>query len=130
MTENDVLRQKFARLGYGKIAPFVRAINSCLSEETWGRMLKRNKSIDLKTLLIATAELNFSSAELRSVLLMRGEKIIAELISPTTVGPTEQKLLDKYRGLGGDQVKTKLLFDLLDQMQPQPCERCGGKKGT
>jgi len=128
MTETDVLRQRFYKLGYSKVAPFVRDINSCLSEETWNKMLKRNGPIDLKTLLIATAELDFSTAELRSMLIMRGEKIIAELISPANIGPAEQKLLDKYRGLGGDPAKIKLVFDLLDNIQP--CEKCGGTKNT
>lgn len=114
MNENDLLRAKFRALGFTKIAPFIKSVNSCLSAETWGRMINRNEHIDTITLLKMSAELRFSSAELRSILLLRGEKIIADMISDVYVNLDEGYVLKLYRKLENDPEKTKLVKDLLE----------------
>lgn len=114
MTENDVLRMKFESLGYKHIAPFIKAVSSELSAETWGRLLHRNGKIDTRTLMIAAAELRFSTAELRSMLWMRNEKILADLITEAHVTTEEALLLAKYRKIANDAQKKKLVLDLLE----------------
>lgn len=112
MNENKILREKARVLGYKKVAPFARDINSCLSEETWARMLKRDEKVDLRTLLIMTAELGLSTAVLRSLLLVRGEKIIADLVSPITTA--DQQFLEKFKKLRNNTRRVKVVMDLLD----------------
>lgn len=126
MTENDLLRQKFKALRIPKIAKFIRAINSQFSAVTWAKVLKRNEPVDLRTLLIMTQELGFSEAELRSVLIAREEKIIAEMVSPIHFSPTEQMVINKFRKFSSDPIKTKLIMDLLDHLE-RPPENFGGK---
>ena len=111
--ENSILRQRFKQLGFKKIAPFIKEVNSCLTAETWGRMLNRDERVDTRTLMIMTAELSLSTAQLRSMLLVRKEIIISGLLSDANIGHAEQHLLNEYRKLEGDQDKIKLILDMI-----------------
>lgn len=128
MTANDILRENYIRLGFKSISAFIKSINSCLSLQTWTRMLNKNGNIDLRTLLISSAELKIPSAQLKFMLELRGEKIIAGLITPSEIGIAEQNLLEKYWRLAGDPAKRQLIHDMLDHLQP--CDRCGKTKPT
>lgn len=116
MNEQAFLNAKFKSLGHDKISDFVRATKSELTQETWGAVLNRGNKPELKTLLKMAADLNFTSEELKSILLARGEKQIASWIAPTSLSSSEQKLIEKYRALKGDPKKTKLITDLLDSL--------------
>jgi len=120
MTENDLIRTKFKALRIPSIAKFVRCTNSQLSAQTWGKCLNKDEHIDLKTLLIMSQELGFSSAELRTVLHIREEKIIADMVSPDNLSPTERLVVEKFRRFSDDTVKTKLILDLLDHLEKPP----------
>lgn len=122
MNENELLRQRYNNAGYASIAQLVRAINSSLSEQTWGRMLNKNEHIDTLTLLVMSAELGISTTVLRSLLLLRGEKLIADLLSPVYISVVETEFLIKFRAFNADPVKSKLIMDLMDHMQ-KPKER-------
>lgn len=110
-------------MGFKSISAFIKSINSCLSLQTWTRILNTDRNIDLKTLLISSTELQISSAQLRSMLWARGEKIIAGIIVPYEIGIEEQKLLEKYWRLAGDPAKKQLIYDMLDYLQLCECKK-------
>jgi hypothetical protein len=112
--ERKLITSKFKALGHDKISDFVRDVKSELTQETWGAVLNRGSKPELKTLLKMAADLNFTTAELNSILLARGEKQIAAWISPTSLTAEEQKIIEKFRAMNGDIKKTRLIADLLD----------------
>ena len=120
MTENELLRTKFKALRIPSLAKFVRCINSQLTAQTWGKCLNKDEHIELKTLLIMSQELGFSSAELRSVLYIREEKIIADMLTHDNLTPMERLVVEKFRRFSGEPVKTKLIMDLLDNLEKPP----------
>jgi hypothetical protein len=92
-------------------------VKSELTQETWGAVLNRGKKPDLRTLQIMTAELNFSPEELKNLLVARGEKRIIQWIAPDVLTSEEQRIVEMYRDLKGDKVKTKLAKDLLTNLK-------------
>lgn len=117
MDEKKLIVSKFKSLGHDKISDFVRDVKSELTQETWGAILNRGKQPELKTLLKMASDLNFTSDELKNVLLARGEKQIAAWIAPTSLSAEEQKIIEKYRALNGDTKKTRLISDMLDNLR-------------
>ena len=117
MDEKQLIVSKFRSLGHDKISDFVRDVKSELTQGTWGAVLNRGKSPELKTLLKMAADLNFTVDELKAVLLNRGEKQIAGWIAPTSLTAEEQRIVEKFRALNGDMKKTHLVSDLLDNLR-------------
>lgn len=122
MTENDIIRERFTMQGYKKVSVLIKTVKSQLTAQTWCRMLRGNAKIDLRTLLIMSSELNMPSAQLKGVLAMRGEIIIAELLPTDNISRAEWRLLEKVRELKGDPGKMQFLMDVIDHME-KPVER-------
>lgn len=116
MDEKKLIVSKFKALGHDKISDFVRDVKSELTQETWGAVLNRGKTPELKTLLKMAADLNFTVEELKAVLFARGEQQIAAWIAPTSLTSEEQKIVEKFRALKGDAKRTRLVSDLLDNL--------------
>lgn len=116
MKENDTLRAKFRATGFDMISEFIRSINSEVTQESWGKILKRDGKASTELLLRMAAELGCTPDEIKEMLLARGEKAIAGLIAPTSVTAEDQRFLDKLHTLKGDPKKLKLVNDLLDTL--------------
>lgn len=128
MNENEHIRQKIEALGLKSTTAFIKSINSCISRETWRRVIKLDEQVDIRTLLIMAGELQISPHVLRSILISRREFIIADWITPGQIGPNEEKMLEKFRKLDGDPEKTKLVLDMVEYLgKPAECEACRGK---
>lgn len=117
MKENELLRSKFKALGYERISDLIRDTKSELTQETWGAVLYRDKACNLVTLLKMCAELNFSSEEIKSILVQRGETRIANLISPKNLTAREMRFLEKLRELKDDQQKIELISNMMDSLK-------------
>ena len=113
MKENDTLRAKFRATGFDMISEFIRSINSEVTQESWGKILKRDGKASTELLLRMAAELGCTPDEIKEMMLARGEKAIAGLIAPTTATAEEQRFLDQLRALKGDKTKLKLVSDML-----------------
>jgi hypothetical protein len=98
------------------VAKFCKAVNSELSEVTWGKLLSGRGEIDTRTILIMASELRIPQAELRHILFLKGEKKIAEMVSPGHITPEERYFLDKIRRLSHAHEKIQLVLDLIDAL--------------
>jgi hypothetical protein len=116
MNENDLIRAKYTEYNPKNISSFIKTINSCLSREAWRKVIVLDEQIETRSLLIMAAELQISAQVLRSLLIMRNEKIIANLITPQSVGPTEEKFLDKFRRISSDPDKVRIVNDLVEYL--------------
>lgn len=115
MKENDILRKKFQGKGM-QMAEWLRSINSQLSHETYSRIINRDRPVSLENLLIMAVELGCATDEIKEMLLLRGDKKIAELVAPAALSDEDQRFLEKLHALKGDQGKLKLVSDLLDTL--------------
>lgn len=117
MKENDILRARFEEKGYPMISEFIRAANSEITQESWGKVLKRGGKASTELLLRMAGELGCSPEEIKAMMMARGEKIIADLIAPAAISADDRKFLDKLHALQGDPKKLKLVNDMLDNLK-------------
>lgn len=112
MTENDILRARYRARGFDQVADFVRSTNSEITQESWGKILKRDGRASTELMLRMASELECPPDEIKQMLLMRGEKSIAKIIAPDPLSPEERKVLDCFRSIQ-DQPKMLTLFSNL-----------------
>ena len=117
MKENDILRSRFKATGYDMISEFIRSINSEVTQESWGKVLRRDQKVSTELFLRMAAELGCAPEEIRSMLLARKEKAIAGLIAPAALTAEDQRFLDKLHALQGDPKKLKLISDMMDNLK-------------
>ena len=117
MNENDILRAKYKAKGFGGIAEFVKTTNSRTTEESWGKVLNRDKKVSTELFLRMAGELGCTPEEIRDIMLARGEAVIAGLIAPAAMSSDDRKFLAKLHALGGDQKKLKTISDMLDLLK-------------
>lgn len=115
--ENDVLRRRFNEKGYPMISEFIRAHNSQITQESWGKILKRDGKAGTELLLRMAGELGCTAEEIKQMMLARGENVIAGLIAPAAISAEDQRFLTKLHDLGGDPKKLKLVSDMLDNLK-------------
>ena len=116
MNENDILTSKFKASGYAMISEFIRGTGSQVSQEMWGRVLKRGKTVNADMLLRIAGELGCTPEEIRTMMLARGEKTIARLIAPSAITAEDQRFLDELHQLK-TEAKKKIIFDMLDSLK-------------
>ena len=63
-----------------EIATWVRSSASKLSITTWSAVLNHAKPTDLRTLLIMCSELEISMAQVKKMIIARGENEIADML--------------------------------------------------
>jgi hypothetical protein len=80
MKENAILRRRFNQKGFDMISEFIRSIKSEVTQESWGKVLYRDKTVSTELFLRMASELGCSKKEIHRMLLARGEKAIAKLI--------------------------------------------------
>jgi len=117
MQENDLLREKFRAKGFEMISEFIRRTDSEITQESWGKVLKRNKPVSVELWLRMAGELGCTPEEIKGVMLARGEKVLAELIAPASMSIEDRKFLNRLHELNGDPKKLKLVNDLLDNLK-------------
>lgn len=117
MKENDILRKKFKEKGFEMISEFIRSINSTVTQESWGKVLKRDKPVSTELLLRMAGELGLSPDEIKGMMIARNEPVIAGLIAPAAMSVEDRKFLNKLHELKGDQKKLKLVSDMLDNLK-------------
>jgi hypothetical protein len=117
MKENDLLRAKFKAKGYEMISEFIRGCQSDITQESWGKVLKRDKPVSTELWLRMAGELGCTPEEIKGMMLARGEKVIAELVAPASMSVEDRKFLNKLHDLNGDPKKLKLIADMMDSLK-------------
>lgn len=123
--EGAILYHKFKQRGYSTVAEMIRDVNSEISNEQWsklfnGRTLQTNKTQytrpDIRQLLIMMYELCLEPEEMRDILIMRDEIHLSKLVDRASYNSEEILLIEKYRELGNDKAKRKIIMDLLNTL--------------
>ncbi|MBW4056702.1 MAG: hypothetical protein HIU83_15140 [Proteobacteria bacterium] len=79
--ERDILWQAFLKRNAGmEIATWVRKNASELSTSVWSSTLHQGKPASVKSLLIMCSELVMPMAQVKDMLIVRGEKSIAKML--------------------------------------------------
>lgn len=117
MKENEILRARFKAKGFDMISQFIKSIDSTVTQESWGKILKRDGTASTELLLRMAGELGCTPEEIKGMMIDRGEKVIAGLIAPAALSAEDQRFLEKLHQLQGDPKKLKLVSDMLDNLK-------------
>lgn len=123
--EGAILYHKFKQRNYSTVSEMVRDIDSEVSVEQWSKLFNGRTSRDGKTqytrpeirqLLIMMYELCLEPEEMRDILIMRGELHLSKLVDRASYNSEEILLIEKYRELGSDKAKRKIIMDMLNTL--------------
>ena len=116
MRESEIIRAKFKTKGL-LISEYIRSVGSTVTQESWGRVINRDIKVSTELLLRMAGELGCTPEEIKEMMMVRGETVIARLIAPDAISVEDRRFLSKLHDLNGDPKKLKLISDMLDSLR-------------